>query len=486
MNNRLEAARSLQLCENWAGTESSYEAVIDAKIKASDVASMDDELEPIYERIGSVGVVKIQGSLIPGEAGFMRMFGATGYDDIKNGLLQAVADKEAKSIMLYVDSPGGAVAGVRDALEFVRNVGQVKPMSAYSEMAASAAYWLASAAGHITTNDTGINGSIGILRIHTEYSKAYEMDGITRTVLRAGQYKALGNSVEPLSDVAKAQEQEKLDYLYKIFAGDVAENRGVTYVVADQVMGQGKTFIGTQGIEVGLVDKVGTLTDALKYAETNRQIRAAGNVNLAKTATANIAEAGSMHDNQHSYNSEHTMKTNLTPEQLAAIAATGANVALVASVEVPNTEVSTENAKATVAAEVTAGAEAVVETVDFKAKLEETEASLQATQADLVKVKAESEYASKLVLSLRDIVQASVQNMHIALGKREKLDDLTVEGLVEAHTEAATLVKEKFKVGGVAASTASVEPEKEHSSEAKAQAEVDPMFVFRVHTLAKK
>lgn len=484
MNKRLQAKNALKLADVWAGSEATYDAVLDAKINADaklaaakeEVTTWEDMLPPLYERMGSVGVVKVEGSLIPGQAGMMRLFGATGYDDIANALVQAVGDKEAKSIMLYVDSGGGSVAGVRDAVELVRNVAQVKPMSVYSAFAASAAYWLASAAGHITTGDTSINGSIGVLRIHTEYSKAYEMEGITRTVLRAGQYKALGNSVEPLSDVAKAQEQERLDYLYRIFAGDVAENRSTTYTVADSIMGQGREFIGTQGLDVGLVDKIGNFQDALAYAGSNRTLRSKNSVNLGQTATANIEAGRSMADNQAVINLELTMKKNLTPEQLAAIAA---GVPVEAAV----------GASATVTIEPEAGApEAASSSVAVEdavqAEIDLVKAAMAGVEVKNAELMAQLDVAKASASALRAIVESVVSNMHVAMNKKSNLAEMSVDDLVVAHTEAVSFVKDKFKVGAVAQSVASTEPEQ--PSEAKAQAQVDPMFVYRVQTLAKK
>lgn len=83
----------------------------------------------------------------------------------------------------------------------------------------------------------------------TEYSKAFEKEGITKTVMRAGRYKALGNPYEPLSEDGKAEIQAKLDDLYQLFMGTVARNRGTTAIIADQVMGQGREFLGKRGLD---------------------------------------------------------------------------------------------------------------------------------------------------------------------------------------------------------------------------------------------
>ena len=317
----------------WMGTEDSFQAyekavplaeTKHAEWLASSEGADEPDFPPLYERVGDVGVIKISGSLIPGEAGFLRYFGITGYGDIKAAVLEGIADKGAKSLMIYSDSGGGSVAGVEDAEAFIRSASMVKPMNAFSEFSASAAYWLTSAAGHITAASTSINGSLGVIRVVTEYSKAFEKEGITKTVMRAGRYKALGNPYEPLSEDGKAEIQAKLDDLYQLFMGTVARNRGTTAIIADQVMGQGREFLGKRGLDAGLVDAIGDLEDALTYAKANRTLAARKPANFGASATASVAEASAMNDNAATSNPTGTTMI-LTPEQLAAVAA-GASV----------------------------------------------------------------------------------------------------------------------------------------------------------------
>ena len=471
--------------EFWMGTEASFEAYTEAaKLaqvkKAQWEAKADNEdtpdFPPLYELVGDVGVIKISGSLVPGEAEWMRYYGVTGYDDIKAAFVQGIADKGAKSLMIYSDSGGGSVAGVEDAEQFIANVAKVKPLSAFSEFSASAAYWLTSVAGHITTSTTGINGSLGVIRVVTEYSKMFENDGITKTVMRAGRYKALGNPYEPLTDDGKAEIQSKLDDLYQVFIGTVARNRGTTEIIADQVMGQGREFLGKRGLDVGLVDAVGTFEEALAYARANRTTQARKPTNFGMSATAVVAQAGAINDNAATSNQTGT-QMHLTPEQLAAIAA-GASVAQVTGQALTAEQqaaaeaaaaASTAEAEATKAAAeaAAAAAEASAPTKDKDKDNEivtflKTElAAAQKTAADL-KVELESA-STKLASAEADlaavsaVVQASVQNLNISLGKRVDVTKLSATDLVAAHAEASLAVQTKFKPGSVSRSTAATQ-----------------------------
>ena len=458
----------------WLGTEASFEvyekALPLAQAKQAEWEARTDkeddeepDFPPLYERMGDVGVIKIEGSLIPGEAGWMRYFGITGYADIKAAVLEGLADKGAKSLMIFSNSGGGSVAGVEDAESFIAQVAQHKPMSAYSEFSASAAYWLTSAAGHITTSPTGVNGSLGVIRVVTEYSKAFEKEGVTKTVMRAGRYKALGNPFEPLSEDGKAEIQSKLDDLYQIFIDVVARNRGTTAIIADQVMGQGREFLGKRGLEAGLVDSIGDFESGLAYARANRKLATKKTTNFAGTATASVAQASVVADNAATTNLTGT-QMHLTPEQLAAIAA-GASVEQVtgkaeAPTETPavvDTEAKvTESDTATTGDKPEDGADS--EVVTF------LKTELAAAQVESANAKAQAQTLASEVTALKAdltavtaVVQASVQSMHVALGKKLDTTKMSATELVAEHNSAKTAMVENFKTGGVARSTASTQ-----------------------------
>ena len=457
----------------WMGTEDSFQAyekavplaeTKHAEWLASSEGADTPDFPPLYERVGDVGVIKISGSLIPGEAGFLRYFGITGYGDIKAAVLEGIADKGAKSLMVYSDSGGGSVAGVEDAEAFIRSASMVKPMNAFSEFSASAAYWLTSAAGHITAASTSINGSLGVIRVVTEYSKAFEKEGITKTVMRAGRYKALGNPYEPLSEDGKVEIQAKLYDLYQIFIDVVARNRGTTAIIADQVMGQGREFLGKRGLDAGLVDAIGDLEDALAYAKANRTLAARKPANFGASATASVAQASAMNDNAATSNPTGTTMI-LTPEQLAAVAA-GASVEEVtgkAATPTPEEQAAADaaaQAEAQAVADATAAAESNAEVDALKAQLAEAQAATDAAVAETQALAAKLEATEANLAAVTPVLQASVKNLHIALGKKVDTSAMSVSELVAEHDSAKAAVVDKFKVGGVARSTASTETAK--------------------------
>ena len=458
----------------WLGTEASFEvyekALPLAQAKQAEWEARTDkeddeepDFPPLYERMGDVGVIKIEGSLIPGEAGWMRYFGITGYADIKAAVLEGLADKGAKSLMIFSNSGGGSVAGVEDAESFIAQVAQHKPTSAYSEFSASAAYWLTSAAGHITTSPTGVNGSLGVIRVVTEYSKAFEKDGITKTVMRAGRYKALGNPFEPLSEDGKAEIQSKLDDLYQIFIDVVARNRGTTAIIADQVMGQGREFLGKRGLEAGLVDSIGDFESGLAYARANRKLATKKTTNFAGTATASVAQASVVADNAATTNLTGT-QMHLTPEQLAAIAAGASVEQVTGKAEAPTETPAVVDTEAKVTESGTATTEDKPEDGADSEVVTFLKTELAAAQVESANAKAQAQTLASEVTALKAdltavtaVVQASVQSMHVALGKKLDTAKMSATELVAEHNSAKTAMVENFKTGGVARSTASTQ-----------------------------
>jgi len=427
----------------WCGTQDSYEYVLSCSDKAVAMAAAASdkapEMPPMWHRVGNVGVVDIQGPLVQGDAGWMRFFGVTGYDNVRQAVVEALVHPDVKSILLNVDSGGGQVAGVSDTAKFLADAGKIKPVTTFSDgTMASAAYWLGSTGSHVTVSDTTVAGSIGVLQVHAERSKQLAQDGITVTVVRAGKYKANTNSMEPLSADGQATLQSQVDHLYKPFLAHVADRRGVSPMEADAKMAQGRVFIGSQNLDVGLVDAVGTYEDALKYA-------ASVAASMKPKQRASVGSASSVIDNSAHLSQGHDMTKPTLPEATLEDTSAVADVA-------PAEPVAPEATPAPVAAVQTEGA-----LVSFLRD------ELKLAQADAVAARAESKAATEkadgqaaLYAEFESVVRVSVDYMAVALGGAANGAAFTGEALAAEHKRLSAVYSEKFKVGGVAA-TAPVE-----------------------------
>lgn len=192
----------------------------------------------------------------------------------------AVADPNIQTILLDVDSPGGEVSGTMELAAEI--AASPKPVVAVANaMAASAAYWIASAADELVVTPSGEVGSIGVLMIHEDESKALEAEGITRTVIAAGDHK--GEMWGPLSEDARAHLEEQAQAMYREFVGAVARNRGVPPAKVKSDFGGGRMLLANDAKAVGMVDRVAT------FAETAARFAAGGRV-TRRRASAGAAD----------------------------------------------------------------------------------------------------------------------------------------------------------------------------------------------------
>lgn len=264
-----------QMPSFWAGDdaslhllESAMESVYAMTEARAGKSSDPFELPPLVTVQDGVGIVSLKGPLVSGSAGFMRLFGITGYDDFQEALLEAATDKSVKSIMLNVSSGGGDVNGVDEASDILKQVGTLKPVLTYaSGPMQSAAYWLGSAGTRRLAGRTSQVGSIGVIAVHFERTKQLEKDGITPTVVRSGKWKALGGPYESLSALAKAEIEKQVMAINDIFEQRIAANLGVGQVKVHERMGQGRSFMGAEAVDVGLVHGIATHQEAFLTAK---------------------------------------------------------------------------------------------------------------------------------------------------------------------------------------------------------------------------
>jgi capsid assembly protease len=179
---------------------------------------------------------------------------------------QLAADSAVKGAVVDVDSPGGNVAGVPEAVDAIRDFrASGKPVSAVAHhWAASAAYWLASAADELVVTPSGEVGSIGVYVYHEDISKRLELLGVTPTLIKAGPNKAEGHPAFPLGEDATAHLQARVDDYYNMFVKDVAKGRKVPVSTVREQFGGGRMVGAQEAVRLGMADRIGSLADTIK------------------------------------------------------------------------------------------------------------------------------------------------------------------------------------------------------------------------------
>lgn len=210
-----------------------------------------------------ITVIPVIGTLVRRTVGLEAQSGLTSYAFLQEQLDAAIDDDSVKGILLDIDSPGGESGGVFDLADKIHAARAVKPIwASVNEDAFSAAYAIAAATERIYIPRTGGVGSIGVIAMHLDESKAEEDAGLAYTAVFAGARKNDMSPHEPLSDPARAQLQAEVSRVYKILTGSVARMRGME---RDKIEGtEAALYFGENALAAGLADKIGTFNDALR------------------------------------------------------------------------------------------------------------------------------------------------------------------------------------------------------------------------------
>lgn len=224
-----------------------------------------------YEVRNGVAIIPMQGVISQRINMMSDVSGGTSSELLARDITAAADDPKISAIVIDADTPGGAVAGTPGAAAALFRARQIKPTALLvGEQAASAGYWIGSAAEQVYMGSpVALAGSIGVMIRHVSKARAMEAAGLDVTQIYAGKYKTVGSDAKKLSDTDKAVIQDRVDALYSIFVNDVARNRerSVEQVLSD--MADGRVFIGQQAIDAGLADGFRTM-DELVAEMTDR------------------------------------------------------------------------------------------------------------------------------------------------------------------------------------------------------------------------
>jgi len=208
----------------------------------------------------SVAVIPVYGPIAQRMGMFDDICGGASCEAITNSLRAALADDSVSSIVLDIDSPGGTVTGVPELAAEIFAARGKKPIIAVANgMAASAAYWIASAADKLVVTPSGEVGSIGVYTMHQDISQMLKNEGVKVTFIQAGEHKTDGNPYEPLSDEAQADMQDGVDKFYDMFTRGVAKGRGVSLAAVLSDFGQGRMLLAEDAVAAGMADEINSL-----------------------------------------------------------------------------------------------------------------------------------------------------------------------------------------------------------------------------------
>ena len=171
-----------------------------------------------------------------------------------------------KALIIHVNSPGGGVAISQEIYDAMRRAKDIKPVvTAMASVAASGGYYIACASDRIIANPGTLTGSIGVIfQFHT-FDGLMEKVGVGTETVKSGELKDVGSYSRPMTDKEEMMLRAVVMDTYEQFVGVVAEGRGMDveeiYPLAD-----GSIYTGLQAYNLGLVDTLGGLNEAVEIA----------------------------------------------------------------------------------------------------------------------------------------------------------------------------------------------------------------------------
>ncbi|HSB18510.1 MAG TPA: signal peptide peptidase SppA [Anaeromyxobacteraceae bacterium] len=230
----------------------------------------------------AVAVIRVAGTIVPGRSrGGPLDVALSGADTVAELVRTASQDREVKAIVLRVDSPGGdALASdlIWRALVAAKRKGKPLVVS-MGDVAASGGYWIATAGDAILAEPSTLTGSIGVFALKPDLSGLLSKIDARAVTLKRGARADLESVVRPWSEEEQQAIRRELGAMYETFLARVAEARRLTRDEVDRVA-QGRVWTGQQALERRLVDRIGSLADAVALARERAGIAASEDVAL--------------------------------------------------------------------------------------------------------------------------------------------------------------------------------------------------------------
>jgi len=210
-----------------------------------------------------IAVIYAQGEIRSGEGENLTIGSVTTSEAIKN----ARENDKIKAIVLRVNSPGGSALASETILREMELAKKSKPVVvSMGDVAASGGYYISCKADTIVANPTTITGSIGVFGMLLNLEKMMENKlGITTDRVKTNQYADLGSPTRALTTSERDIIQNQVERIYDTFITNVSEGRNMTKAEVDAI-GQGRVWTGEDAKELGLVDVLGGLEDAIEIA----------------------------------------------------------------------------------------------------------------------------------------------------------------------------------------------------------------------------
>lgn len=224
---------------------------------------ISDELVALdsFEPGATVAVVYAEGEIVGGGGP-----GVVAANQLVQTLADLRQDDDIAAVVLRIQSPGGSATASEYILREVELLAREKPLIvSMGNVAASGGYYIAARANEIFAEPGTITGSIGIYGMFPNVAQLAERFGVDIETVQTGPHAGLYSMYQSMSPATLAKMQERIDSMYEVFLNRVSTGRSMERDAVHEIA-QGRVWTGQTALELGLVDRLGSLPDAIERA----------------------------------------------------------------------------------------------------------------------------------------------------------------------------------------------------------------------------
>ncbi|MGC1395180.1 MAG: signal peptide peptidase SppA [Coleofasciculaceae cyanobacterium] len=238
------------------------------QIRLATYANVEDENLTKPSSENKIGMAYAEGEIVDGQGGA----GQLGGRRFAQQLRQLRLDEDVKAVVLRVNSPGGSVTASEEILREVRLTRLKKPVVvSMGDYAASGGYWIATGGSYIFAEPNTITGSIGVFGLQFNVQKLGTDNGLSWDVVKTARYADSTTISRPRTPQELAIAQKSVNQIYNQFLDKVAQARKLPKQKVAQIA-QGRVWAGKEAKQIGLVDQIGGVEDAIKYAASQANL----------------------------------------------------------------------------------------------------------------------------------------------------------------------------------------------------------------------
>lgn len=439
---------------------------------------------------GKVAVISVAGTMMNHPLP-LRLFGmnVTTYGEIQSALQAVLDDRNVEQIVMAYATGGGSGNGLFRTSNMLARAAKIKPVTTFTDtVMASAGYWLGAEGSRIIAEPLAEVGSIGVYATMVSRSKMLEDIGVEAKIIRAGEFKALGHELEPISEKAVKEWQDGVDKAYDAFLEHASSKRGISKEVFRVQAAEGRMFTGPEAKRVGLVDDIMVFDDyidSLLSSNTGavsvsgsgqvRKLKVSGEVNMNELLRKMLEDAGVTLDEAQlaalQSGASFSSLEGLDPELAAKLDAAAAEEEGEGEGEGEGEEEGDgqggdgdgegdagkgegkdgegKDSKLNANADSKGMMELVDRIASLSSDLSEARLNLSKANLELKDVKAKAELAFADIELMKPIIADRINAMNVGMrkGTVDGLKDLPVDKLLATYTETASNFEATFPVG---------------------------------------